>query len=380
MTTFVIYFYPFCMDIVVSLLLFVGRHSLASQGASEAVVGSIPLVFGAGYFLAGPVMRAVISRKHARMQMVAAVFGIACVGVLLALANSILLIQILFCIVPFGTSLFFNAFQSYMLGISTDSSRPLAVTVATYTFAWSMGFSLGPFVSGLFKNYFTWSQTYFIASAVSCMVGMIVLLYKPAVAGQNTQVKPAIADNHRPFVISGWISTAMAIIGWVVIATYWPVMAERAGFSSNVKGLIEFVYGASQGIAALVLLIIPKRHQQPAWLILFGALGITGLTFFGFSHSVVQFVLAAALYGVFASALLTFGVYHCMLDTEKASRRVAINEMVVGFGYVAGPIVASLCHHGNKPFSLSFGMIAGGIGLMAIMQIALAFRQQTVKS
>ncbi len=56
MATFLLYFFPFAMDIVVSLLLFVGRHSLAMKGASEAEVGSIPLLFGLGYFLAGPVM------------------------------------------------------------------------------------------------------------------------------------------------------------------------------------------------------------------------------------------------------------------------------------------------------------------------------------
>jgi hypothetical protein len=40
------YVSPFSFDIVIGLQLFVARHSLASRGHSETIVGLVPLLFG----------------------------------------------------------------------------------------------------------------------------------------------------------------------------------------------------------------------------------------------------------------------------------------------------------------------------------------------
>ena len=111
MTLFIIYFFPFAMDIVLSLLLFVGRHSLATRGASESEVGSIPLLFGIGYFLAGPLMRKIISRRLAKIEMLVAAGGLAILSTALANIDEITAIQSLFFLVPIAACLFFNAFQ-----------------------------------------------------------------------------------------------------------------------------------------------------------------------------------------------------------------------------------------------------------------------------
>lgn len=375
MTSFVIYFYPLCMDIVVSLLLFVGRHSMASQGASEAEVGSIPLFFGVGYFLAGPVMRYIISRKYAKAQMLFAIFGLAGLSMVLAGIHSILFTQILFCIVPFGVSLFFNAFQSYMLGISNDDSRPLATTIATYTFAWSMGFALGPFTSGLARNYFSWAQTYRIAALVSCIVGVVVILFKPRSGVQSNRKSTPALPAQKPLFISGWIGIGLGVIGWVIITTYWPIIAQRSGYSPNVRGLVEFIYAISQGIIALSLMGIKGWQHRPAWLVAFGLAGAGAMLVFGFSSSAMQFFLGAALYGVFTAATFSYAGYHAMLNAEKASRRVAMNETFVGFGYIAGPVIAALCHHGNNPFAFSFSAVAGIIAAIVAVQTIIAYRQ-----
>jgi MFS family permease len=375
MNNFVIYFFPFCMDIVVSLLLFVGRHSLASQGASEAVVGSIPLFFGVGYFLAGPVMRYVISRKFAKAQMLMAIFGLAVLSAVLAFIHSILLTQVLFCIVPFGVSLFFNAFQSYMLGISNDDSRPLAVTIATYTFAWSMGFALGPFSSGLARNYLSWAQTYLIAALVACVVGVVVILFKPSAMVQSGGRPAPEQSKRKPLFIPGWIGIGLGVIGWVIITTYWPIIAERAGFSPNVRGLVEFIYAISQGLMALALIAIKGWQHKPAWLIIFGLAGAGAMVVFGFSSTALQFLMGAALYGMFTATTFSYAGYHAMLNAEKASKRVAINETCVGLGYVAGPMIAALCHHGSNPFDFSFSAVAGIIAGIVAVQTIIAYRQ-----
>ena len=134
----IIYSYPFAVDIMVALLLFVGRHSLASRGLGEETVGSILFCYGGGYCLSSLFMRKIVRVSHARWQMVAALAAAALASSLLASLQQILLIQILFCLIPFAVSLFFNAFQVFMLDVSHQNAKPLAATAGHYTFSWSM--------------------------------------------------------------------------------------------------------------------------------------------------------------------------------------------------------------------------------------------------
>ena len=71
-----IYSYPFAVDIVVAVLLFVGRHSLASRGFDENVVGSILLCYGIGYCVSSLFMRRIVRVRQARWQMAGALVAV----------------------------------------------------------------------------------------------------------------------------------------------------------------------------------------------------------------------------------------------------------------------------------------------------------------
>jgi predicted MFS family arabinose efflux permease len=376
MTSFLLYFFPFAMDIVVSLLLFVGRHSLAMNGASEAEVGSIPLLFGVGYFLAGPLMRTIISRRFAKIEMLAASTLLAALSTILANTDLLVALQALFFLVPIAASLFFNAFQAYMLGISTDNAKPLSVTVSLYTFAWSMGFALGPFVCGLLGNRFSWSQMYYLAALSSIFIGLLVIASRPKRANLETKPdKSALAKVQGPILhVPGWMGVVIGLVGWMVIATYWPVIAVSKGFSPAVKGMVEFAFAAAQSLGALALILIRDWQHKPVFLPLFGVLGVAALLVFGSSTSSILYIAGASLMGLFMATNFIFSVYHCMLEVEMASKRIAINEMMVGLGYVAGPTVAAALHQNGMPFGPSFTMAAGLVALLVMLRTGVAVR------
>ena len=48
----VIYLFPLAFDIIVSISLFAGRHSLAERGMDASTVGSLIAIYGAGYIAA----------------------------------------------------------------------------------------------------------------------------------------------------------------------------------------------------------------------------------------------------------------------------------------------------------------------------------------
>lgn len=374
MTTFLLYFFPFAIDIVVSLLLFVGRHSLATGGASEAEVGSIPLLFGLSYFLAGPIMRAIINRKWAKFEMLTAISALAALSAILAHSESLITIQVLFFLVPIAASLFFNAFQTYMLGISTDNSKPLGVTVSLYTFAWSMGFALGPFICGLLGNRFDWPQMYYLASVGSLAILVPVALFRPRAACPGAAADSAKVPLFKGPVLHfpGWMGVVIGLTAWMVIATYWPLIAVSRGFSPAVKGLVEFAFAASQSVTALAVILIKDWQHRPVFLPLFGILGVVALLVFGSFTTPFFYLAGAALMGIFMSTNFIFSVYHCMLEVEKAAKRIAINEMMVGLGYVTGPAVATLVHKNGMPFGPSFTMAALLVAILVAIRTGVA--------
>jgi hypothetical protein len=76
--------------------------------------------------------------------------------------------------------------------------------------------------------------------------------------------------------------------------------------------------------------------------------------------------------GFFMATNFIFSVYHCMLEVEMASKRVAINEMMVGLGYVVGPVVAAVLHRNGMPFGPSFTMAALLVAGLAAVRIGVA--------
>jgi len=374
MATFLLYFFPFAADIVVSLLLFVGRHSLAMAGASESDVGSIPLLFGISYFLAGPLMRSIISRRFAKIEMFSAIALLAVLSMILAETDQLVAIQVLFFLVPIAASLFFNAFQTYMLGVSTDNAKPLNVTVSLYTFAWSLGFALGPFLCGILGNRFSWSQMYYLAGIGSLLLALLVLFLRPKQARQKTGLEKAATVRFRgPILhVPGWMGVVIGLVGWMVIATYWPLIAVSKGFSPAVKGMVEFAFAAAQSLGALALILLKNWQHRPVFLPLFGILGVAALLIFGSTSEPVFYITGASLMGLFVATNFIFSVYHCMLEVEMASKRVAINEMMVGLGYSAGPVMAALLHQNGMPFGPSFSKAALLVGILVALRTGVA--------
>lgn len=356
---------PFTMDIIVGLLLFVGRHSLASQGYSETTVGTILLFYGAGYILFSLLMRKIIRPAHARLQIIASILLIAFSSVFLANISSLRLTQIAFFIFSFAATLYFNALQSFMLKISNQVLKPLSTLACQYTLSWSLGFALGPLLSSQLKNYCTWSQTYYLSTALSLFLLILMLFLKPSHKPEPFRGPSQISSIKKGYPKPAWVGILLAWTGWTIVSTYWPVQAAQQGFSSSVKGAVEFTFAISQAIFAMVLIFFPNRYQKSWWILLFGLTGVTGIFIFGAAKTTILFLLGASLYGAFTASIFTNLVYQAMAEPDYSVRRVAINEVCVGIGFTLGPILGAFLHRPNTSFAqpyYSLGIIlAAGI-------------------
>jgi MFS family permease len=255
-----------------------------------------------------------------------------------------------------GVSFFFNSFQAFMLGVSNESAQPLSRTVSLYTFAWSLGFGVGPFIAGIAVGYLSWADNYYLAAAFSALIALIILGFRASRhRAQKSLASPSPERQKSPALyVPGWMGVVIGLIGWLTIATYWPVIAAQQGISPAMRGLVEFAFAMTQGIGALALILFGNWQRRIQVIPLFGVFGISALLVFGAAGSLPFYILGASLMGLFTAGTFLFSVYHCMVDSKMASKRVAVNEMMVGLGFLIGPGLAALLHQNGKPFSTAF--------------------------
>jgi hypothetical protein len=237
-----------------------------------------------------------------------------------------------------------------------------------------MGLGLGPFVSGILKARLSWSEIYYVAAAASILIGVLVLFLR---SGRLEETPAPVSEPEAPVIqprlhVSGWMGVVIGLIGWLVIATYWPVMATAAGISPQIKGMVEFLWAAVQSVAALILIKLGDWQNRPELLPVFGLFGVGALLIFGFAETPMHFLLGASVMGLFTATTFISSIYHSMRDSARAPKRVAVNEMMVGLGYVIAPIIATILHKSGQPFGSSFFKAALLLAVLIAIQTAVA--------
>ena len=381
---FVLYGLPLLADLIVGLVLFVGRHSLASRGFDEATVGSIVLVYGFGYVVSSLLMAKIVTPARAKAEMLISLVSIAVICLVLANVQALLLMQVLYGLFPLVVSMYFNAFQIYMLGISNEDARPLAITIGRFTFSWSVGYAVGPFVSSLLKNYSTWAQIYYLAAGVAVLMGLLLYRFKPLRVERPERVPQPVPEQsrRRSLVRASWVGVLLGWTGYNVVMIYWPVQAVQLGVSSTAKGMVEFAFAAAQAVSALALSYVPGWHHKPKWLAGLGASAVIALVLFGSGAYASLFVFAGLLYGTYLGGMWSYMAYHSMLEEDKAVRRVALNETFVGICFLIASPLAGLLHRSGTPFGGSYlrlgGILAVGLIAQALYAAYLLRREDSV--
>jgi len=376
----ILYGFPLIADIVVGLVLFVGRHALASRGYDDATVGSVVLVYGAGYVVASLLMARIVRPALAKVQQMIALAAIVAICLVLANVERLVAIQVLYGIFPFATSLYFNAYQVYMLGINEQDGRPLAALAGHFTFSWSLGFAAGPFVSSLLRSVVTWSQTLYVAAALAALIGALLYTFNPArrdnaASGVSPRATGDAGAARRPNLIGpAWLGL---LVGWTVynaVLIYWPVQAVQQDVPAALRGLVEFLAALAQAFSALALVSVSRWQHKPGWLAALGGLAVAALVVFGAAHGLAGMAVAALLYGAFTGSMFSLVVYHAMSDPARAVRRIALNEVVVGISFLLASGVARLFH----PAGTSFGRAYAGLTVVLAVGIVAQALYATV--
>ncbi len=132
------------------------------------------------------------------------------------------------------------------------------------------------------------------------------------------------------------------------------------------QGTAMFILRIVQAFVGLSFIRGKTWMYRPGPLTAFGICGIGSLGLFAFAPNPASLYVAAGCLGVYSGSLFFFLVFHSVIHPTRSARYVSINEMVVGIGGVAGPVIVGVL---TDYLSLKTAYLV--IGIMVVMAVGL---------
>ena len=237
--------------------------------------------------------------------------------------------------------MFFNAFQAYMKDVDGGQAKPLTHSVGIYFASVSIGFAIGPFLSGWLREFLPWSLSFFTAAFLSLAVGIVAGLYKPKHTTNNFKVDTQFVKK-PDLAVSGWVGAAAGTIAMSLWLTLFPKVCEFFGLRPGFSGMVLFIQNIFQAGIAFYLMKsktwLFKAHLAP----LYNLFGILALVMAFVISSPVLLFIAALFFGTFTAFFFYSGIFHSLSHPSKSVRNIAVNEAAIGSGFFIGPQLVNL--------------------------------------
>jgi predicted MFS family arabinose efflux permease len=157
----------------------------------------------------------------------------------------------------------------------------------------------------------------------------------------NPERRPVVDYSGMPDLAwLGWLCSGIGCLAVTVLRSYLPSSATVMGISRAEQGILLALISGSQALTGLALCRGRLWMYKALPVSLFGACGVSALFAFGFSSEFLPLALSSLLFGIYSGAFFFYLVFHALVHPEHSTRYVAINESVVGFTCMLGPLFA----------------------------------------
>ncbi len=162
------------------------------------------------------------------------------------------------------------------------------------------------------------------------------------------------------------LAYGMAGFGYIITATFLPVIARQALPGSVWLDLFWPLFGLGVGLGALLTIRFPTHWDRRHLLMGCYAMQAAGVMLGVWLPSLTGFALGSLLIGLPFTAITLFAMQEVRrLRPEGASGFIGLLTAVYGLGQIAGPpLVALLLHHSDtakRGFALSLQIAAGAL-------------------
>jgi len=376
-----IYLFPALIDGVVAQLLFVNSVRAAQMGCRDLLIACFWTAWSIPYVLTCMANSRWLNERNAGRCLVisAVLLSLSCIGNLFA--ERIQTIYLWTVIPAVGAGLFFPPFQVFMKRVDRGHSRSVAWSTGMYTFSWSAGFAVGPWVSGHLMELGSqgWRWCFVLGAVVASVSGVVLYWMDRRDPGRTAPlyVAPvATADESLAAAPDlawlGWIGAGGGLIALTVFRSIFPAMGEKLlHLAESVQGNVFFLVSGVQAIVGLIMCRSRVWMYRAVWVGGFGLLGILAPVLWVVSGAPAVLYLAAIAFGIYTGSFYFYLVFHALAHPHRAPQYVSINEIVVGLTGLVTPVLAGWLAETSGSYRLTFGFAAGVVLVTVIIQVVV---------
>jgi len=376
MSRILIYVFPGLIDMIVASVMFVCTVRAAEQKLSPSAVANLVTVFSVAYMLACITVGRLVTQRNTAWMLIGACIAIAAVSVGFLAFPQVRAMYPLVFLIALAIGFFFVPFQVFMKDVDQATSRSVAHSTGLYTFSWSTGFALGPFVAAYLWTHLGWEKCHMLNALLAVLAGGGIYLLKhhasapgaPRAAAEPARNGQASSRYSRmpDLAWMAWVCGGVGALAFALIRGILPSSGVAYELSKPVQGAIFFIYCLAQALVGLALCRSRFWMYRPLPLIAFGLMGIAGLVGLALARTPVAFYAAALTYGIYSGSGFFYMVFHALVHPVKSARYISINEAVVGVTGIAGPFLGGiLADHAGlpAPYLATAGLLLGAVAV-----------------
>lgn len=344
-----IYLFPFLID----LMLFLVMLRLSDAAGREMHLTNLQAAlfmvsYSVFYLVACLVIGRLLHRDNARTIFLTAIFALMLLAVPLFFTQTFWPTLWIFSFFGVAVAVAFNSFQTFMRGEAPPGS--LALTIARYTIAWSLGVSCGVLFGGLLKNFggpFALAAFTVVACSIILVLGFT---HKPQHSENESSdatvehVDEALLSSRlravdSRYVMIGWLLCISANFSQRPLTTFIPKFYAENGNAPWLAGSLLFLMFFAQALSGYTCRHKRELLYRAQPLISVQLLIVVALSILWQAPSLWVSAAMLLLLGVLFGFVFFSCVFYVSNDV-RSSRNVGINEAMVGLGTILGMAVS----------------------------------------
>ncbi len=385
----VLYLTMALMDCVSGIFMFIGPVRATLLGADPLIAGSMVTARAVTCCLTSfAISRFLTSRNSVRFIFLST--ALYFVAALLGLfATNIGMLYLTSALAGVFMVVFSASFQVFVKDVESSETRPLSEVVGTYTFAWCIGMSFGPFITGFLMELGQpadgvglstgWMYAY-LAAAGMIFLTFCALVWVRRVTREHMNLRLAevldrvdvAKEKNRPDL--AWFGWMMALVGSStlgIIRAVFPSGVTRAGMPEWRSGLMMTLVAVFMGLFALFVSRGKNWMYSGVSMLVIGGIGCAGFAFYilpgamGWGILVERagpYYAASILAGCYSGIVYLYSAFHSLAHPERHGRNISLNESFLALGMTAGTLGGGWVakHHGfYPPFAIAAVLVAG---------------------
>ncbi len=343
MARLLVFLFPALIDLALSSAFFVCTVRLAEAGWSPLGVTGVLTCWAAVYVVICPWVGRYVTATNAWQWLTGSASLIALTCWTFALIEPVWVNYLFTALLGITTAGFFISFQVFMKTMGDGHQQSLSKSIGLYTFSWSMGMAMGPFVSGYLWEWTSWQNCYVISGIVAMVTGIGIFLLRHHGKPQAVEEEPDTSYAQLPDLIRlGWIAGGVAFLAVGIVRGVFPSSGLLYQISKSDQGIVLGLFCLSQAFTGLVLVRSQRWMYRVIPIMAFTLVGMGSLVLFSWADRLWLFELASLGFGVYTGATAFYFVFHALSHPIHSARYVSINETVVGAAGIGGPLLGGI--------------------------------------